>query len=405
MVSMASSEPMILSLSKLEISHILSFLPSQDIMLAFKFTCKKFKTTVEQTQLILLRCLYNMTCFSDSLGKILRSRDLNSLLRIIQTLFAFQVDPAHLLPVYAFETDGGIHNFDHKFSFHRIFSKYKPEKYQAYSSCTVPQAHVQGTLAIQFYEECLHPYRLNVLLKQLEGYEQFQTQLRCRRQSKIGHSTSPARVLSDYQTEAFLYPLKIEFDYQPLGNSFAILTEIEIAKPMHFDSPVSTLMLFVSDSKINFEDASLRVFDNIKSSSDLLNLYKNNIGNSSFPKIHSSNIEEFRTIQYLSDSNGKEADNGTVEEVIFWNRCSKPSESVKPVFWIKLGQDVQKIRIKLPIDNLFSGQYFVAKLIDTEGSPSQPVTMDIDFVTLKGYVIGEFEGNGEKKGLLDGLDL
>ena len=166
-------------------------------------------------------------------------------------------------------------------------------------------------------------------------------------------------------------------------NKMAIIAGFDFSRTGYFTCPVKTLMIFVSEDKIDYDlDTQYRIFDDCVSSHHLEQKLKELSLNHCIKSTNIENLYEFSEIRKNSIEQ--------FELVIFSNSIKHQLfGKYKPMIWMKIKDEfLNCISANFPNANFFAGKNVMIKMINFEKKMEEDdPNIDINFIILKGEVL------------------
>jgi len=184
-------------------------------------------------------------------------------------------------------------------------------------------------------------------------------------------------------------PEEIEIAHEGIEKGIAIIKGISVDRGLNVTCPVQTLMLFVANEKVEFEEEVIKLFNDVRSEEEFAKCYEEN--EDLLPRIFQSNVK------YLSQvSERKLKVKEGVKMVIFENKGNNLNKRVRPVCWIHFSEefDAKDFQGNTGFEYGFEGEnyafggFVVVKLINQyNNGESELWNIDIQHFTLRGDIL------------------
>ena len=196
---------------------------------------------------------------------------------------------------------------------------------------------------------------------------------------EIIHKLKTKRSHLDKQLYKFAASKVIETSCDPIPGCVGIIKGFEVNRGLkrstsNVTCPVQTLMLYTSFQKISFASEIVKMFNDVKSESEFINIYLSNKDN--LPHIYETNVSALsKYAKHKIDMNKYHR----IKLVIFKNEDNKISHEVKPIAWIHFEDQEDyheefneernilenKCNYMLSKENYFGGIFSLVKLINS----------------------------------------
>ena len=296
------------------------------------------------------------------------------------------------LPFYGYAADKGCDQNEYFFSFHEIFIKRKTQS-ELYSSKSSAPCHIAGALAWDYLylQDSLDKLKMAgpPLQKTYLEYKNYHTSARKTVKGVLKQHFDAGEDPSDLSLGN-----NIEITCFPIVCRMGIIAGFDVIRPRDYTCPVKTLMLFVSEEPLPFNDPVMERFNSAQKVEDVLNLYSSEILKEVLPEIYYTNVPILQHLM-IGKYPKKPLDEAIGSKlIIFSNKCMNSTSCVRPVIWLEIAGEsgYAHVNIRLPKSNLFCGNYVALKMLaPAMVMPEPEPNIDISLFRITGTLLEDGE--------------
>lgn len=374
------SEKLLGPLESTMCTRIVSFLTLNEVFTKVNVLNHFWHNLVSYNANIVRNCFYTICNPTHQLDLYLGQATGAKLLKDLQKLIRKTEEKYEELPYHGFKTDGGCDQNSPLYFFDHCFKLSAGKKLQAVCTRDGKNFHIEGALAVDYFDE----KSLSSLLS--DNFAKEQELLLNYTEHLQNGKQAPEKILLNVEREIY----QIESSFLLLKEFVPIISEIHISRAGHYTCPVKTLMVFVSDERVEFKgDAMLNLFSIANSKDKLKEILMTH--RDQLPPVEYTNIQ---TLKEMSRIYHQEKIVGDFDACIFKNRGPQVLSKLRPICWVRFNKLTRKIcNLVMPKTNRFSGHFIVIKLLDcddlrAEYDDDYPHTnIDMSFTSIRGTLL------------------